>query len=301
MLNLPYSATSLAHYGVLPEESTLADPAPGTSIARRFKLTLDRCKFIAQRSCVEFEPESMPRLPEIFGKPVIPLGLLPPPPVGGGHGPGTHAEAVGQHDDTTVSWLDMQPPKSVVYVAFGSELPLTVEQLHELALGLELAGTRFLWALRKPHGVLDADILPPGFEERTHGRGLVAMGWVPQVKILAHSAVGAFLMHCGWSSVIEGLRFGHPLIMLPFLLDHWPTARNLERIRKVGLQVPRDEKDGSFDRDGVARTVRAVVVEEEGRKVFVANAKKLQEVVADRECNERCIDGFIEHLRSYKE
>jgi hypothetical protein len=43
-----------------------------------------------------------------------------------------------------VRWLDAQPPKSVVYVALGSEVPLRLEQVHEMAHGLEMAGARFL-------------------------------------------------------------------------------------------------------------------------------------------------------------
>jgi UDP:flavonoid glycosyltransferase YjiC (YdhE family) len=172
--------------------------------------------------------------------------------------------------------------------------------VHELALGLELAGTRFLWALRKPSGVADADVLPPGFEERTRGRGVVVTGWVPQISVLAHDAVGAFLTHCGWNSTIEGLQYGHPLIMLPIFGDQGTNARLMEG-RKVGVQVPRNENDGSFDRDGVATAVRAVAVEEESRRVFVPNAKKMQEIVADSEVLERCIDGFILQLTSYKE
>ena len=171
-------------------------------------------------------------------------------------------------------WLDAQPPKSVVYVALGSEVPLRVELVHELAHGLELAGTRFLWALRKPRGVADADVLPAGFQERTDGRGLVAMEWVPQTTVLAHAAVGAFLTHCGRSSLTEGLLHGHPLIMLPIFGDQGPNAR-LMAGRKVGLQVARNEDDGSFDRHGVARAVRAVMVEEDIRRVLVANAMKM--------------------------
>lgn len=200
-----------------------------------------------------------------------------------------------------MSWLDRQPAKSVVFVALGSEAPLSRVLLHELALGLEIAGTRFLWALRKPDGVLDADIvLPPGFEERTHGRGLVALGLVPQTTILAHASVCAFLTHCGWSSTIEGMQYGHPLIMLPFFGDQGPNARLMEA-KKVGVQVARNDKDGSFDREGVAAAVRAVAVEEESSTVFAANARKLQELVTDTACHDRCIDEFIRQMRSYKE
>ncbi|KAK1644952.1 hypothetical protein QYE76_062757 [Lolium multiflorum] len=265
----------------------------GMSIAERVSLTLQRCNLVVIRSCLEWEPESFPQLATLGGKPVVPLGLLPPSPEGG-RGVSKDGE------DAAVRWLDAQPAKSVVYVALGSEVPLRTEQVHELALGLELAGTRFLWALRKPSGVPDADVLPPGFEERTHGRGLVVTGWVPQISVLAHDAVGAFLTHCGWNSTIEGLLFGHPLIMLPIFGDQGPNARLMEG-RQVGVQVRRNENDGSFDRDGVATAVWAVAVEDESRTIFVANAKKMQEIVADSEVHERCIDGFIQCLRSHKE
>lgn len=267
--------------------------ASGMSIVQRCALTLQRCTLAPIRSCVEWEPESVPRVPSLNGVPVLPLGLLPPSPNGG------RGVIANGEDEATLRWLDAQPAKSVVYIALGSEVPLPVEQVHELALGLELSGTRFLWALRKPGGVPDADVLPPDFEERSKDRGLVTTGWVPQISILAHGAVGAFLTHSGWSSIIEGLLFGRPLIMLPIYGDQGSNARLMEG-KKVGMQVPRDENDGSFDREGVSRAVRAVMLEGETRSVFVANAKKLQEIVGDSELHERCIDQFIHQLRSYK-
>ncbi|VAI01455.1 unnamed protein product [Triticum turgidum subsp. durum] len=264
--------------------------ASGMTVAERYFLTLMRSNLVAIRSCAEWEPESVAALTTLAGKPVVTLGLLPPSPEGG--------RSISKQD-TAMRWLDAQPDKSVVYVALGSEVPLSVEQVHELALGLELSGARFLWALRKPPGVSDAGVLPPGFEERTRGHGLVVTGWVPQISVLAHDAVAAFLTHCGWNSTIEGLLFGHPLIMLPISSDQGPNARIMEG-RKVGMQVPRNESDGSFSREDVAVTVRAVTVEEDGRRVFTASAKKMQEIVADGACHERCIDGFIQGLRSYK-
>jgi hypothetical protein len=69
--------------------------------------------------------------------------------------------------------------------------------------------------------------------------------------------------------------------------------------KKVGLQVARDENDGSFDRHGVASAVQAVMREGEARRGFVAGAAKMQEVVADTERQERYIDEFVQHLRSY--
>ncbi|CAN6304267.1 unnamed protein product [Urochloa humidicola] len=260
----------------------------GMSIFQRFFFVLERCTLAAMRSCVEWEPEFFPQVAPRLRKPVVPLGLLPPSSPDGGR---------GEDDDASVRWLDAQPPGSVVYVALGSEAPLPVEQVHELALGLELAGTLFLWVLRKlGGGVAGDDLLPPGFQERTRGQGLVAMGWVPQVRILGHDAVGGFLTHCGQSSFVEGLFFGRPLVLLPIFGDQGSNARLLEG-KKVGLQVARDEDDGSFDRHGVASAVRSVMVDEETRSVYVANALKAQEIVADKELHERYIDEFVEELR----
>jgi hypothetical protein len=263
--------------------------ASGMSIIRRASLTLQRCTIVAMRSCHEWEPEAFSLAAKLLGKPVIPLGLLLP-------SPDVHRDV--DVDTTAVHWLDAQPPKSVVYVALGSEVPLHLELVHELAHGLELAGTRFLWVLRKPGGVPDADALPDGFVERTHGYGLVTMGWAPQITILAHGAVGGFLTHCGRSSLVEGLLFGHPLIMLPIFGDQGPNARVMAG-RKVGLQVARNEDDGSFDRHGIASAVRAVMVDEDTKSIFVANAMKIQQIVADKELHERYIDGFVQQLRSY--
>ncbi|KAK2650227.1 hypothetical protein Ddye_017716 [Dipteronia dyeriana] len=112
-----------------------------------------------------------------------------------------------------LQWLDAQKPISVVFVGFGSECKLTKDQVYEMAHGLELSGLSFLWALRKPDWADDdVDTLPSGFVERTHGRGVVSIGWAPQLEILGHQSIGGSLFHSGWGSVIETLQFGHFLL-----------------------------------------------------------------------------------------
>ncbi|XP_034575553.1 UDP-glycosyltransferase 91B1-like [Setaria viridis] len=113
---------------------------------------------------------------------------------------------------------------------------------------------------------------------------LVWSGWVPQVAVLAHGAVSAFLTHCGWGSTIESLVLGHPLVMLSFIVDQGLIARTMAE-RGVGVEVARDESDGSFGRDAVAAAVRRVMVEEEG-KVFASDAEKM-EVFGDQRRQDR--------------
>ncbi|XP_044985502.1 putative UDP-rhamnose:rhamnosyltransferase 1 [Hordeum vulgare subsp. vulgare] len=269
--------------------------ASGVSDMDRVWQLLELCRLAIYRSCDEIEPGMFALLTDLFQQPAIPAGILLPPVIADDDG--DRAEAL--------RWLDDQPPKSVIYVALGSEAPLTPGVLHELALGLELAGVRFLWALRRPSGMFSAandavtgELLPAGFEERTRGRGLVRTGWMPQMAALAHGATGAFLTHCGWGSTIESFASGHPLVMLPFVLDQPLVARAMAE-RGVGVEVARDEGDGSFDRDGVAAAVRRVMVDEEG-KALASNAMKLREVLTDHGRQETYIDDLVERLRRYR-
>ena len=120
------------------------------------------------------------------------------------------------------------------------------------------------------------------------------------MKVLTHGAVGAFLTHCGWGSTLESFMFGHPLVMLPFVVDQPIVARMMAE-KGIGVEVARDERDGSFDRDGVAAAVRRVMVDGDERKVFVSNARKMQEVLADQGRQEQYIDDLVEHLRRYRD
>ena len=159
---------------------------------------------------------------------------------------------------------------------------MTTDHVRELALGLERSGARFLWAVRRPAGHSGGalPLLPDGFEARVAGRGVARAGWVPQVRVRQHAAVGAFLTHCGWGSTVESIfRFGLPLVMLPFVVDQGLIARSMAA-HGVGVEVPRDDDDGSFRGDDVAAAVRRVMAadQEEGREL-ARNARELQKVV----------------------
>ncbi|KAL5196625.1 hypothetical protein ABZP36_000137 [Zizania latifolia] len=270
--------------------------ASGVSDADRFwDLQRPCCRLIVYRSCPEAEPRLFPLLTELFARPAVPAGLLMP--ADGGH--------ITYSDESfapAIQWLDEQPERSVIYVALGSEAPVTADHVRELAHGLELSGVRFLWALRPPSGGAHhaGALLPDGFESRVaaRGLGLVCTDWVPQVRVLAHGAVGAFLTHCGWGSTVESFRFGHPLVMLPFVVDQSLIAQAMTA-RGIGVEVARNYDDGSFHRDAVAAAVRRVMVEEESRE-YTRKAKQLQEVLMDKVQQELYLDELVGYLHRYK-
>ena len=127
--------------------------------------------------------------------------------------------------DPCLQWLDTQPGSSVLYVSFGSVAVLSVAQIQELAMGLEMSGERFLLVLRPPVNPDNLPLFPEGFEERTKGRGFVQIGWAPQLWVLSHRAVSAYLTHCGWNSTLEGICRGLPMLAWPVQAEQAMNAR----------------------------------------------------------------------------
>ncbi|XP_034899122.1 anthocyanidin 3-O-glucosyltransferase 6-like [Populus alba] len=71
-------------------------------------------------------------------------------------------------------WLDDQPLSSVVYICFGSMGSFGVDQVKEIACGLEQSGHRFLWSLRKPPPKGRMELLPSDY---TNPRDVLPQGF----------------------------------------------------------------------------------------------------------------------------
>ncbi|XP_057513773.1 UDP-glycosyltransferase 73C4-like [Actinidia eriantha] len=138
-----------------------------------------------------------------------------------------------------LKWLDTKEPGSVVYACLGSLSRLTVPQLVELGLGLELSKRPFIWVIKRGDKVEEIDkwIEEARFEERTNGRGLLIRGWAPQVLILDHPAMGAFLTHCGWNSTLEGVCAGMPMITWPILAEQFFNEKLVVQVLGIGVSV----------------------------------------------------------------
>ncbi|KAL6012627.1 hypothetical protein ACLOJK_003116 [Asimina triloba] len=123
--------------------------------------------------------------------------------------------------------------------------------------GLIASALRPRWAGNED-GV--SDILPPGLERRIGVRGMICMGWAPQLEILAHPAIGGSLFHAGWGSLTETLQHGHAAIVLPLAnCQTWDARHSVDK--GLAIQVAMNRDDGSLHRGVIARSLRRAMIE----------------------------------------
>ncbi|XP_051121674.1 chalcone 4'-O-glucosyltransferase-like [Andrographis paniculata] len=179
-------------------------------------------------------------------------------------GPLITAAAGGEHE--CLRWLDLQPSKSVVFLCFGREGVFSGEQLRETAAGLENSGHRFLWTVRGRGG--ERAVLPEGFVERTKGRGIVVEEWAPQRAVLSHDSVGAFVTHCGQSSVLEAVAAGVPMVGWPLYAEQRLSRAGL--VEEARLALPMEEEPGGgglVTAAEVERRIREVMESKRGEEI----------------------------------
>ncbi|CAK9142483.1 unnamed protein product [Ilex paraguariensis] len=175
-----------------------------------------------------------------------------------------------------MEWFDGCPDGSVLYVCFGSQRFLKRDQMEALAYGLEQSGVRFAWVAKNITAQQETDgygSIPDGFEERVTGRAIVMKGWAPQVSILSHRAVGGFLSHCGWNSVLEALVRGVMILAWPMEADQFVNAKLL--VEYMGAAVLMCEGEFAVpDSDELARRIAKSMSGNSSEKV---RAKELRD------------------------
>ncbi|KAH0910625.1 hypothetical protein HID58_033946 [Brassica napus] len=264
-----FNASALCFMGPPSYVEKTEEDVTGISDSVRFGYSIGESDAVFVRSCPEFEPEWFVLLRDLYQKPVFPTGFLPPP------------VSEDHEDDGDATWARIK------------DLPR--EELAELALGLEKSKVPFFWALRN-EPTRSEPLIPDGFEERVGGRGMVHVGWVPQVKILSHESVGGFLTHCGWNSVVEGLGFGRVPIFLPVLNEQGLNTRLL-RGKGIGVEIPRNERDGTFCSDSVADSVRLAMIDDAG-ELKRTKAKMMKGLFGNRDENILYVDELIDYMKS---
>ncbi|GLJ07770.1 hypothetical protein SUGI_0073840 [Cryptomeria japonica] len=232
--------------------------------------SLTKCWGMLVNTFDELEPRYLQHLKNLLnGKPLWSVG--PVVPLGG------IANTRGKKSDISeqklVQWLDSKSPCSVIYVSFGSQAFLSQEQTQALARGLEASHQPFVWSIKiSPDTVsaesnraeLCASYLPEGFVERD--KGLVIWGWAPQLVILSHPSVGAFMSHCGWNSTLESILMGVPMVTWPMFAEQHFNSKLVTEELGIGIQFCQ-HREAIPCEDKVEKSVRLVLCSDEGTEI----------------------------------
>ncbi|KAF8017352.1 hypothetical protein BT93_H2520 [Corymbia citriodora subsp. variegata] len=243
--------------------------------------------FIGNTSC-DLEPAAL-----AFARRILPIG-----PLLANHRLDSSAGYFWPEDSNCLKWLDQQPHKSVVYVAFGSFTVFDQIQFQELALGLELCNRPFLWVVRPDITEEKDDAYPKGFEERISGRGKL-VGWAPQQKVLAHPAIACFVSHCGWNSTMEGASNGIPFLCWPYFADQFLNESYICDLWRVGLRFDRHES-GIIRREEIKRKVDQLLDDHNFGKRASDIKEKLANGIEEGGESDKNFSNFVQWLKALR-
>ncbi|KAF8644708.1 hypothetical protein HU200_066374 [Digitaria exilis] len=212
----------------------------------------------------------------------------------------------GEEGGDCTAWLDGHADRSVVYMNLRSLTMVSRTELDELLHGLVDAGHPFLCVLRRDM-VLDDDgevvdvlrLAEKAVAIAGEERAMVTE-WAAHRDVhgvLGHRAVGCFVTHAGWNSVLELAVEGVPAVCSPYFADQQTVSRFVGAVWGNGL----DMKDAVCDREVVARMVRDAMESVEIREKAEAMARRLRMDVEKGGSSAKDLDrlvGFITELSS---
>ncbi|EFJ19024.1 hypothetical protein SELMODRAFT_233488 [Selaginella moellendorffii] len=258
-----------------------------TASERWIQMIVERAPLIRQAAWVlvdsfsELEPQVFEAMQQRLGHKFVsvgPLSLL--------HS-SSSTIALRPADEQCLEWLDGQAPASVVYISFGSNAVLSVDQFEELAEALEAMKQPFLWVIR-PELVTAArpDVLPrldesgveqrkAAFLKRTRNFGFVT-AWSPQLKVLSHAAVGCFVTHCGWNSIQESIASGVPMVGWPWAAEQNLNCKLMAEDWKLGLRF--HQRGGVIKSVQIQKIIREIMEDHEVAAELRAKAKQMKDV-----------------------
>ncbi|CAM0954873.1 unnamed protein product [Alopecurus aequalis] len=194
-----------------------------------------------------------------------------------------------------MAWLDAQPVNSVLYVSFGSFLPVSSTQVDEIAIGLAQSNVRFLWVLRDACSRV---------QDLICGSNCVVVPWSDQLKVLCHPSVGGFFTHCGMNSTLEAVHAGVPMLTLPIAIDQPVNSRLITDVWKIGYSIKEKIRaDGVIRREEISKTVNRLMNCDDGEGTRM-RASLLKEASHDATevggSSHKDITSFINYISEFK-
>ncbi|KAH0464144.1 hypothetical protein IEQ34_006930 [Dendrobium chrysotoxum] len=173
-----------------------------------------------------------------------------------------------------LKWLDKRPTGSILYMCFGSGSIFSIEQLREMALGLEASRHPFVWVMQNEGN-----------------------DWIP-TAILNHDAVGGFVTHCGWNSSLEGISAGLRMVTWPLFAYQFCNEKPLVEILKIGVMV--GSKVNTFNME-TRPIVKPAVVENDVRRFLRGGMEANERRRRAKQLGEMAIRAVDKGGSSYEE
>lgn len=123
-----------------------------------------------------------------------------------------------QIEEELENWLD-DSENGFIYVSFGSVV--TIESFPEETLLEMYSAFSRIAPIRVLMRVAEPKHLPPGLPDN-----VLTSGWLPQVKVLMHPNIQAFVTHGGLMGIQEAVTFGVPLVGIPLFHDQPINVKN---------------------------------------------------------------------------
>ncbi|PRQ43593.1 putative hexosyltransferase [Rosa chinensis] len=245
--------------------------APMMRIVKKAFREVKRADFILCNTVQELEAESLSALQD--KQPTYAIGpLFPSEPTKNVVATNLMSEIDCTH------WLKTKPQGSVLYVSFGSYCQVTKNEFEEIAQGLLLSKVNFIWVLRPDTISYDEEryIVPFGLEDQSD-RGLM-VPWCSQVEVLSNPAIGGFLTHCGWNSILESMWFGVPMLCFPIETDQITNRKLVVDDWRIGLNLC-DRKP--ITRLEVAQKVNRLMGGNLGDRLLQKETKKAKQTLGE--------------------
>ncbi|KAH7278673.1 hypothetical protein KP509_38G051900 [Ceratopteris richardii] len=166
--------------------------------------------------------------------------------------------SLADEDETCLQWLNLHQPRSVLYISLGSLITIETQSALEIAMALEACNVPFLWVLRSSD-------THTGLPLRDSHLGKIVQ-WTSQLKVLSHEAIGGFLTHCGWNSVLESISHGVPIIAWPHVMDQITNCWYQVEKWRAGVRLE-GGSNGGVARLSVEKAVRLLMQENEGKEM----------------------------------
>uniref|UniRef100_A0A7S2TQD2 UDP-glycosyltransferases domain-containing protein n=1 Tax=Lotharella oceanica TaxID=641309 RepID=A0A7S2TQD2_9EUKA len=197
----------------------------------------------------------------------------------------------------------------VVYAAFGSMIELKPDQTLAMYRAFtRLKAVRVVWSLKEKQQEELNKLLKRQADaaeskdtsSRVCSDKVFILSWAPQVALLKHPLVSAFLTHCGYNSTVESIICQTPMIAYPFFADQ---PDNATRVVSVGIGV----RAPSLSPDDLAEAINEAL-KPDNQKRYRAQLKKIRAIMTRGGGSKRVADllgevammGGYDHLVPYE-